>query len=99
MVKKYISDDLRKELSSKKKYFLEKKCSITTKTEDTSSLQVDHIVECQAVAVCINLLKEKYPDNYDPLVKIIKDEWMNGKFALFHNQIKLSFQKWTTYNY
>ena len=82
MVKQYISDDLRKEVSKKKKHFPIKKCAITKKTEDTDSLQVDHIVECQAVAVCINLLKEKYPDNYDSLVKIIKEEWMNGLIIL-----------------
>ena len=72
----YTSDHLRKDVSSKKSLFAVKKCAITKKTN--APLQVAHIVECQAVAVCINLLKEEHPDNYDPLVEVIKEEWMNS---------------------
>ena len=79
----YDGEDLRKDVSKKIKY-LTPNCVITGKTEKTASLQVDHIVECQAVAVCINLLIEaKFSeDETDKLVHVIREHWINSELFL-----------------
>ena len=84
MVKTFTSKDIRKEVSTKKGHFLKPKCVITGKTEDAGfPLQVDHIVECQAVAVCLNLLREKYgTPKTKKVVEIVKDQWINSELFL-----------------
>ena len=85
MVKTFTSKDIRKEVSTKKDHFIKPKCVITGKTEDAGfPLQVDHIVECQAVAVCINLLIEaKFSeDETDKLVHVIREHWINSELFL-----------------
>ena len=73
------AEDLRKKVSHKKDKLGDIiECIVTGQQYN---LQVDHIVECQAVAVCINLLKSELgmkKDKCDQLVEIIKDEWING---------------------
>ena len=85
MGKEYTSKDLRKDVSTKKDHFVKPKCAITHKTEITAPLQVDHIVECQAVAVCLNLLRDSKlfsTKKIDELVQLVKDEWINSELFL-----------------
>ena len=83
MVKEYDGEDVRKPVSIQK-HNLKQKCAVTGKTEKTAALQVDHIVECQAVAVCINLLIEaKFSeDETDKLVHVIREHWINSELFL-----------------
>ena len=81
MVKEYDGEDLRKPVSTQKKHFLKPKCAVTGKTEITAPLQVDHIVECQAVAVCINLLQQQFSAKKTAdLAEVIREHWINSEF-------------------